>query len=192
MDDDFFVYQLDVAPMSPEDIISAEPGVQAYLLKDRQIGRASRRQQAVEIFEKASPTNKTLGFEISSECDWAADFVETFCADKSQNAVFSLGDDPAPCRFKPGEKVLCMLRARTDKVFPAIVLGPLTEKELVRIYETDEIAHLAGSVENFMESWTDWDWDSVMVHPLVHFLDSWGEEVGETEIVHRTSVFPFK
>lgn len=200
MTDDFIVDQLYIAPVNEEDIISAEPGEKAYSLVVKTLGSASHRQQAAEMIEKAIPTSNTLGFEVYCECDFEVDISETFCADKSSNAVYNYGGHhpggdnyPEACKFKPGEKVLCALYGGTNKVFPAIVVRPLTEADVVRFYEEDEMAQIGvDSAEEFVENWLDSDWDAVVVRPLVRLKKSWDEEMGETETVQRVNLFPFK
>ena len=79
-----------------------------------------------------------------------------------------------------------------DVVFPAIVIGSLTEEYLRELYETDsELQFGYSSADEVVEKWFDWDWDSVVVHPLVRLRNDW-EEMGEAVMIPRVYLFPYK
>lgn len=49
-----------------------------------------------------------------------------------------------------------------------------------------------NSVDEAVEDWNDWDWDSVIVRPLVRVKDTFGEAMPETVLVQRVNIFPYK
>lgn len=94
--------------------------------------------------------------------------------------------------FKPGDKVLCLKYQGLDAIFPAVVVGPLTKEYLRQDYENNDEAKLFySSFEEYLEQWSSWDMDSVVVRPLVHLNYGW-EKMGETTIVNRVHVFPYE
>ncbi len=48
-----------------------------------------------------------------------------------------------------------------------------------------------SSADEAVEKWHDWSWDSVIVRPLVRLKNDW-EEMGDTVMVNRVYVFPYK
>lgn len=79
-----------------------------------------------------------------------------------------------------------------DVVFPGIVVGPLTEEYVRQLYEKNKFLNtFYSSADEAIEEWVDWDWDSIIVHPLVRLKNEWGE-MGDTVIVYRVYVFPYK
>lgn len=77
-------------------------------------------------------------------------------------------------------------------MFPGIVVGSLTEEYLRQLYESDEVLQTRySSADNVVAEWPDWEWDSIIILPLVRLRNEW-TEIGETVIVNRIYVFPYK
>ena len=49
-----------------------------------------------------------------------------------------------------------------------------------------------GSAEDAIADWQDLDWDSMIVRPLVRLRNPFGEDMGETTIINRVNIFPYK
>ena len=49
-----------------------------------------------------------------------------------------------------------------------------------------------GSAEDAIADWQDLDWDSMIVRPLVRLRNPFGEYIGETTIINRVNIFPYK
>ncbi|MDE7462968.1 MAG: hypothetical protein K2M88_07395 [Muribaculaceae bacterium] len=188
-----------VKPIDPEKVVSSVNGETAYSLESIPHGKCDIPTKEEEIISNIPVTDTTLGFESDTECDSDPYDLITYNADKSENAHYQYGDH-APgeekyqeeCRFKPGDKVLCLMYEGYDAVFPGIVVGPLTEEYLRKLYETDEDMQIGySSADEAVEEWLDWNWDSVIVRPLVRLMNDW-KEMGETVIVNRVYVFPYK
>ena len=80
-----------------------------------------------------------------------------------------------------------------DAVFPGVVVGPLSEEYLRPQYEIDEVMQEGyDSVDNLVKGWLDWNWDSVIIKPLVRLKNTWNEEMGDTVMVNRGYLFPYK
>ena len=81
-----------------------------------------------------------------------------------------------------------------DKVISSkygeIVVDTLTEVYIRKYYDTiEDIGY--SSANKAVEQWTDGNWDSIIVRPLVRLKNDW-EEMGDTVIMNRVYVFPYK
>lgn len=197
--EDTLINEFRVKPINPEKVVSSEYGEVAYSLVTISHGECVTTEEEEEIISKIMKTETTLGFESDMECDFLPFVLITYNADKSENARYEYGDH-APgegryqegCRFKHGDKVLCLMYEGYDAVFPGIVVGPLTEEYLRNLYDTDEDVQICNSsADEFVEKWLDWNWDSVIIRPLVR-LKGVCEEMGDTVMVNRVYVFPYK
>lgn len=199
MFEDTLINEFRVKPIHPEKVVLSVDGETAYSLESIPHGKCDIPTKVEEIISNILVTDTTLGFESDTECDSAPYDLVTYNADKSENARYQYGDH-APgeeeyqveCRFEPGDKVLCLMYEGYNAVFPGIVVGPLTEEYLRELYETNEDMQIGySSADEAVEQWLDWNWDSVIVQPLVRLKNDW-EEMGDTVIVNRVYVFPYK
>ena len=197
--EDTAINEFRVKPISPENVVLSVDGETAYSLESIAHGKSDIPIKEEEIISNIPVTDTTLGFESDTECDFDPYDLITYNADKSENARYQYGDH-APgeekcqeeCGFKPGGKVLCLMYEGYDAVFPGIVVGPLTEEYLRNLYETDEDMRIGySSADEAVGQWTDWNWDSVIVRPRVRLKNDW-EEMGDTVMVNRVYVFPYK
>ena len=79
-----------------------------------------------------------------------------------------------------------------EALFPGIIVNPLSKEYLRKLYETYEDMQIDySSAYEAVEKWCDWNWDSVIVRPLVRLKNDW-EEMGDIVMVNRVYVFPFK
>lgn len=197
--EDTNINEFRVKPISPEKVVSSVDGETAYSLETIPHGKCVMPTMEEEMISNIPVTDTTLGFESDTECDFLPYVLITYNADKSENARYDYGDH-APgeekyqekCRFKPGDKVLCLMYEGYNAVFPGIVVGPLSKEYLRKFYETDEEMQIGySSADEAVEKWWDWNWDSVIVRPLVRLKNDWGE-MGDTVMVNRVYVFPYK
>lgn len=197
--EDTDINEFRVKPISPEKVVSSVDGETAYSLESIPQGKCSMPKEEAEIISKIPVTEATLGFASDTECDFDPYVLITYNTDKSENACYQYGGH-APgeekyqeeSRFKPGDKVLCLMYEGYNAVFPAIVVGPLTEEYLRKFYDTNEDMQIGySSADEAVEQWSDWNWDSIIVRPLVRLKNDW-EEMGDTVIVNRVYVFPYK
>lgn len=137
-------------------------------------------------------TANTIGFELDFEVDMFPNVLVTYAEDIKCNAQFGWGGH-APgeknyqekCRFKPGDKVLCVIHRGYNAV---VALG----KQYVRQWYKEALEEgytAADTFEEFLETHYDWDWDAVIARPLVRLKNDW-EEMGETVVVNRVYLFP--
>lgn len=185
-------------PISPDKIVHTEDSEVAYALESVSHGTCATTKECQEVLKDIATMAYTLGFEIDLECDFAPSTLRTYNSDKTLNAEYGYGEHqpggkrhPEPCKFQLRDKVLCLIHEGYDAVFPAIVVGPLTEEYLRNLYETDPEMQIGySSADDAVERWLDWNWDSVIVRPLVRLRNDW-EEMGETVMVNRVYLFPY-
>lgn len=200
MIEDTTLTQLCVVPIDSNMVVSSEADETAYAVKCIGLGSYATSEEEKKALKEVSVSDNTLGYELDMEIDFAPSILTTFHADKTSNAKFSWGSHAPgeskyqePCRFKQNEKVLCLMYEGVDTVFPAIVVGPITEEYLRELYERDKALQTGyDSADEAVAAWSDWDWDSVIVRPLVRLRNCWNEDMEETIIVHRVYLFPYK
>lgn len=186
-------------PIDHEKEVSSQQGETAYSFVSISHGKIPSSIAEKEVLDKIIPATSTLGFEIEVDCDYFPSALTTYNADKSVNSEYRDGGHlpggkhhPEPCKFSAGEKVLCLIHEGYDAVFPGIIVGPLTRDYLEELHRTsDDPLVTAQSSEEFIDSWIDWNWDSVIVRPLVRLRNDW-EEMGETVVINRVYLFPYK
>ena len=75
-----------------------------------------------------------------------------------------------------------------NAIIPATIIGPVTPDTYRKVYEEDELCHIHyDSFEDFEKEIWDFDWDAVVVRPLVR-LNGMSEEV----IVPRIYLLPYR
>lgn len=200
MIEDATLTQLCVATIDPTKIVSSLCDETAYSLQEVHLGSYQTTIEEQEALKSAPVSELTLGFVLDTEVDFAPYVYTTYTADKKENAKYIWGEH-APgndkyqevCRFKPGEKVLCIEYSGLDVVFPAIIVGHLDEDYIRNLYERDKMFNIMyDSAEDAIADWPDWDWDSMIVRPLVRLRNPFDEDMGETTIINRVNIFPYK
>jgi len=139
-----------------------------------------------------------LGYEIMEEEDMWPFTVEIYDAEMKPLAQYNYGGHQPggdhfqePCRFGKGEKVLALFEAGYNAVVPAIVLGPISHEFIRKSYEQDEEWHdLCPDLEESLKDWNDWDWDQVVVQPLVK--DYAFGKMNDIEFTSRIYLFPYR
>lgn len=92
------------------------------------------------------------------------------------------------CTFNPGEKVYAIYYDAFNVVLPCEIIGPITEEFVRKQYEKDDLA--PDTYEEWVDSFVDWHWDTVIVRPLVRIKNEF-EELPEFIDVNRIYLFPF-
>lgn len=189
--------ELCVAPINQDEIFSCEDGEKAYVLKTVSLGTCIDKISEKKKLAAAVVSPDTLGFEFDFEVDMYPYVLDTYTADKRLNARFGWGGHSPggkhyqeSCRFRPGDKVLCVVHQGYDAVVPAIVVRPVSEDDWRRWFETDEFNPF-DNLEEYLEHIIDWDWDSVIVRPLVR-LKRGCEKMEEAIAIPRVYIFPYQ
>lgn len=185
--------------LDPVSIVHAEAGETAYALESVNHGIYPNTAEEEEKLKGLTASRHTLGFEFDTERDFIPYVLKTYDADKALNAEYCYGEHQPSgkcyteqCKFLAREKVLCLIHEGYDAVIPGIIVGPLTEEYLRRLFDTDPEMQVGySSADEVVEKWADWNWDSVIVRPLVRLRNDWAE-MCETVIINRVYLFPYK
>lgn len=137
---------------------------------------------------------RLLGYSIESDEDMAPFLYVVYNPDFTKHSEYTEGghkpDDEgkqADCGYIPGQRVLAVI---DDVLLPCEVIDPLTEDFLRKDFNQDG----SRSEEDFQEYKSDlwdWDWDEVVVRPLVKIKTEFGEIVSDTT-AKRIFIFPYK
>ena len=169
-------------------------------LAEKGVGTFANRTDA--FFALSHTTYKLdclLGFQIEDEEDMTPSVSEIYDSKLSLLATYTEGEHQPggknyheACRFAPGEKVLALFTHTYYAVVPAIVSRPVTKDDYREKIENDPIASsFYDDYEDFIASLYDWDWDSMVVNPLVKLSNGF-DEMTDKEIVPRVYLFPYR
>lgn len=199
MIEDITLVEYRVGPLPLNRIAGSDGKETAYELITINHGRYAKEGEESAKLKSLKSFPNTLGFESDIECDFAPLELITYNADKTINAEYRFGAN-RPSEINPnretkyavGEKVLCLIHQGYDIVFPGIIVGPITEEYVRNLYEIDEDMKIGySSAEEAVEDWSDWDWDSFIVRPLVRIKNEWGK-MGNEVLVNRVHIFTYK
>ena len=137
---------------------------------------------------------RLLGYAIESDEDMAPFLYVVYNPDFTEHSEYKEGghnpEDEGyqnECGYAHGQRVLAVI---DEMLVPSEVVGPLT----VDFLRKDFNKYGPRSEEDFQEYkselW-DWDWDKVVVRPLVKIKTEYGEISSET-IAQRIYISPYK
>ncbi len=92
------------------------------------------------------------------------------------------------CGYTSGQRVLAVI---DDVLVPCEVVGPLTADFLRKEYINEFGSLIEKDFQEYKSELWDWDWDKVVVRPLVKIKTEYGEIASETA-VQRIYIFPYK
>ena len=171
-----------------------------YKLDERYLGIFRSWEDAMKMITHTNYKPQTLlGYEIMEEEDMWPSMVQMYDSDRNPTSSYSYGGHKPggknfqePCQFKKGDKVLALIYGGFDVVIPAIVLGPLSVDIIRECYDQGkEWQEMSPSFDDVLKSWNDWDWDQVVVQPLVKVETSW-ETMKDVEFIPRIYLFPYR
>ena len=91
------------------------------------------------------------------------------------------------CAFSPGDKVLAIIE--NEVLMPSTFVGPTSEEFFKECHRENGVAE--ENIDNFVSDLWDWDWDSVIVRPLVKVKTEF-REISSDTTAQRIYVFPYK
>lgn len=95
-----------------------------------------------------------------------------------------------PDVYKTGDRVLAFYYYGFDVVVPCEIVGPVTEDFLKKEFDAEEIK-IVDDFDEYKKTLTDWEWDSMIVRPLVR-LENEHEKLPEEIAVERVMLFPLR
>lgn len=177
-------------------VIANDGDCKWWSLDNRHVGYFGRWDDATGILQATTYAPKRLlGFNIEDEEDMSPFLVVVYDHDFKRITEYEWGGHaPGEGNFqemdwlKPGDKVLAVIRD-FDAVIPCEVVGPITEEFLKAEMEADKMR--LSSYEEIKEEMWDWDWDKVIVRPLVRLGDEY-KSMPEQMSVQRIDIFPYR
>ena len=133
-----------------------------------------------------------LGYVIESDEDMAPFLYVVYNPDFTEHSKYDEGGHnpedegyQTDCEYTPGQRVLAVI---DEMLVPCEIVGSLT----VDFLRKDFNKYGPRSEEDFQEYKSElWDWDKVVVRPLVKIKTEYGEISSET-IAQRIYIFPYK
>lgn len=173
-----------------------EGNYQWWATDQRHLGNFKNSTDALQILQctKYAP-DRLLGYSVETEEDLEPFRFDVYDADFNHISHYEWGaHTPGECKFqemewpKPGDMVWAVIR-EFDAVVPCEVVGSITEDFLKTSIETDILCSTNHNAVK--EDMLDWDWDKVIVRPLVR-LENEFDEMLEKMLVPRIYCFPYR
>lgn len=188
---------LAVKAFDDNKVLSCEDNEKCYSLDNKYIGEFISKDDALFAGKSSHyAENRLLGYNFEQVEDMYPFVLETFNPQFVTNAKYVHGNH-APgekafqtaAGFQPGEKVMCVIFQGQNIVFPAIYEGPITIEYLKEQFDKDSLEIFFDSFEDYLKEFVDYDWDTVIVRPLVKIDNpDWAERMA----INRPYVFPYK
>lgn len=183
-------------PTNEYKVIANDGDRKWWSLDNRHVGYFGRWDDATVTLQATTYAPKrVLGFNIEDEEDMSPFLVVVYDHNFKRITEYEWESHaPGEGNFqemdwlKPGDKVLAVIRD-FDAVVPCEVVGPITEEFLKAEMEADKMCH--SSYEEIKEEMWDWDWDKVIVRPLVRLGDKF-KSMSEQMSVQRIDIFPYR
>lgn len=182
-------------PDNSFEVIENPENLQWWMVDNKFLGEFQRWGDADSaLHHVAYAPKRLLGYAIESDEDMAPFLYVVYNPDFTEHSKYDEGghnpedeDYQTDCEYTPGQRVLAVI---DEMLVPCEVVGPVN----VDFLRKDFNKYGPRSEEDFQEYkselW-DWDWDKVVVRPLVKIKTEYGEISSETT-VQRIYIFPYK
>lgn len=184
-------------PTDDFHVVANDENLKWWSLAQRHLGNFANSGDAKSILRATVyASSRLLGYSVEEEEDLSPFCVEVY--DKNFNMLnqYEWGyHAPGEPNFqemgwlKPGFKVLAIIREGFNVVVPCEIVGPITEDFLKAHIEADDLCPM--SYDEVKENMWDWNWDCVVVRPLVRLANEY-DTIPELTFVHRIDIFPYK
>lgn len=183
-------------PTDEYNVIANGGGCKWWSLDNRHVGYFGKWNDATNMLQAISYAPKRLlGYNIEDEEDMSPFSVAVYDHNFNQITEYEWESHaPGEGNFQemgwltPGDKVLAVIRD-FDAVIPCEIIGPISEEFLKAEKEADEMCPFA--YEEIKEDMWDWDWDKVIVRPLVRLADE-HKSMPEQMLAQRVDIFPYR
>lgn len=170
-------------------------GLQYWSLDDRSLGEFQCWKDAeFALHHVVYAPNRLFAYSIESDDDMAPEIYVVYKTDFTEYSVYTEGEhEPGgnnyqeKCAFSPGDKVLAIIK--DEMIMPCTFVGPASKEFFKEKYR--KRGALEEKIDELVSQLWDWDWDSVVVKPLVKIDTGLGEMPSETT-AQRIYVFPYK
>ena len=182
-------------PQKNHKTIDNPEGLQYWSLDEKSLGEFQCWKDAeFALHHVVYAPNRLLAYSIESDDDMAPEIYVVYKTDFTEYSVYTEGEhEPGgnnyqeKCAFSPGDKVLAIIENAV--LMPCIFIGPTSKDFFKEMYR--KRGALEEKIDELVSQLWDWDWDSVVVKPLVKINTGLGEMPSETT-AQRIYVFPYK
>lgn len=170
-------------------------GLRYWSLDDRSLGEFQCWMDAdFALRHVVYAPNRLLGYSIESDDDMAPEICVVYNPDFTEHSVYTEGEHEPDgnnyqekCAFSPGDKVLAIIEDAV--LMPCTFVGPASKEFFKEMYR--KRGALEEKIDELVSQLWDWNWDSVVVKPLVKIDTGLGEMPSETT-AQRIYIFPYR
>lgn len=182
-------------PDNTFEIIENPENLQWWMVDNRLLGEFQWWDDADSALRHVvyAPT-RLLGYEIESDEDMSPFLYVVYNPDFTEYSRYDEGGHnpedenyQTDCEYTPGQRVLAVI---DDVLVPCEIVGPLTVDFLRKDFNKFGPRSEKDFQEYKSELW-DWDWDKVVVRPLVKIKNEFIEISSETT-AQRIYILPYK
>ena len=182
----------------PEDsnkVTDNPDGLKYWTLDERSLGEFQCWEDAeFALRHVVYAPNRLLAYSIETDDDMAPSLYVVYTPDFTVYSEYSEGEhEPGgnnyqeKSTFSPGDKVLAIIG--NEVLMPSTFIGPTSEEFFKECHRKNGVAE--DNIDKFISDLWDWDWDSVIVRPLVKVKTEFREISCDTT-AQRIYVFPYK
>ena len=183
-------------PEESDKVIDNPEGLQYWALDERSLGEFQCWKDAeFALHHVVYAPNRLLAYSIETDDDMAPSLYVVYTPDFTEYSEYSEGEHQPggnnyqeECAFSPGERVLAIIE--NEMLMPCKFVGPISEEFLKEKYRRQGAANEKVIDERISTLW-DWDWDSVIISPLVKVKSGFIDTSSDTT-AQRIYVFPYR
>lgn len=181
-------------PKKHHKTIDNPEGLQYWSLDERSLGEFQCWKDAeFALHHVVYAPNRLLAYSIESDDDMAPEIYVVYNPDFTEYSVYTEGEHEPDgnnyqekCAFSLGDKVLAIIEG--EVLMPCTFVGSASKEFFKEMYR--KRGALEEKLDELVSQLWDWDWDSVVVKPLVKIDTGLGEMPSETT-AQRIYVFPY-
>lgn len=183
-------------PDKSHRVIENSEGLRYWSLDERSLGEFQCWKDAeFALHHVVYAPNRLLAYSIESDEDMAPFLYVVYNPDFTVYAEYSEGyHEPGggnyqePTAFSPGERVLAIID--NEVLMPCTIIGSASEEFFKGCHRKDGVVD-EKKIDEFVSDLWDWDWDSVIVRPLVKVETEFRNIYSDTT-AQRIYIFPYK
>nr|MBD5376316.1 hypothetical protein [Bacteroides sp.] len=138
---------------------------------------------------------RLLAYSVEADEDMAPWLYVVYNPDFTEHSEYSEGEhEPGgnnyqqKCGFSQGDKVLAIIE--NEVVMPCTFVGPVSEEFFKECRRNDGVSD-EERIDEFVADMWDWDWDAVIVRPLLKVITEFSEITSDTA-APRIYIFPYR
>ena len=182
-------------PKKSDKVIDNPEGLRYWALDERSLGEFQCWKDAeFALRHVVYEPNRLLAYSIEADDDMAPSLYVVYTPDFAEYSEYSEGEhEPGGsnyqerCAFSPGDKVLAVI---DDVLMPCYFEGSVSGEYFKEKHRKQGAAN-EEVVDELVSNIWDWDWDSVIVRPLVKVATEF-REISSNTTAQRIYVFPYK